>query len=108
MRNVTAYIGRDYGVGVHTSDHVVEVVAARLMENGIAGATFSDAVGIWNGEIERSVRVELLGATILDAHAALTYACVDLMQWEIVYTIDGRENVTISNDPTAARAACVA
>jgi hypothetical protein len=104
MCNVTAYIGRDYGRGEHSSEHVISTAARALQSNGIDGATFSDAVGMWRGEVERSVRVELLDCSIIDAHAALYDMCVDLMQWSIIYTIDGRVNVSIENDPTAARA----
>lgn len=108
MSNVTAFIGRDYGVGEHSFDDVVTPTLNALARNGISGATFSEAVGFWDGEVERSVRVELLDCSVLDAHAALSDACVELMQWAIVYTIDGVTNVFIENDPTAARAAFVA
>lgn len=108
MSNVTAYIGRDYGNAEHTTRHVVNVTAERLMTNGIDGATFAECVGMWQGDVENSIRVDLLDCSVIDAHAALYAVCVDLMQWEIVYTIDGSTNVTIKNDPTAARATCAA
>lgn len=105
MANVTAFVGRDYGVGEHSFDDVVTSTLNALARNGIDGATFSEAVGYWNGDVEQSVRVELIGCSVIDAHAALFDACVELMQWAIVYTIDGSSNVFIENDPTAARLA---
>lgn len=104
MSNVTAYIGRDYGTAEHTTHHVVNVTAEHLMSNGIDSATFSECIGVWCGDVENSVRVDLLNVDIISAHAALHAVCVDLMQWQIIYTIDGATNVTIDNDPTAARA----
>jgi len=105
MSNVTAYIGRDYGNGEHAADHVISTTLQHLSAAGVPGATFSEAIGYWNGEMERSIRVELIGCDVQAVHQALTGACVDLMQWSILYVVDGVDNVFIENDPTAARAA---
>lgn len=106
--NVTAFIGRDYGHGEHDGEHVIKTAIRHLARNGIDGATFSDAIGVWNGEVERSIRLELLDCSVLDAHAALHGVCVDLMQWSIAYVIDGKTTVFIEHDPTAAREALAA
>ena len=103
MSNVTAYIGRDFGVGEHTTDDVIRTTLKHLSDAGVPGATFSEAIGYWQGDVERSVRVELVGCDVERVHKALTKACVELMQWEIVYVIDGHDNRKIVNDPTEAR-----
>lgn len=108
MSNVTAYVGRDFGGREHTQEHVIDVTLAHLDSAGIPGATFCECIGYWNGEMERSVRVDLIGCDVDAVHAALTKACADLMQWSILYVVDGRENVFIENDPTAARMAYTA
>lgn len=80
MRNITAYIGRDCGGFEHSTKHVVNVVLDHLTTAGVPGATFSDALGYWEGELEHSIRVELIGCDVDAVHAALTGVCVELMQ----------------------------
>lgn len=103
--NITAFIGRDYGFGEHTTSHVMNTTLNALMSYGINGATFSEAVGIWQGESENSVRVELLGVDEHAAHMALKAACCALMQWEIVYTVNGQGMKSVKDNAEMRRAA---
>lgn len=107
MANITAFIGRDFGIGEHSSRHVANVTMSHLIENGIDGATFTDCVGVWRGDVENSIRVDVIGCDACAAHVALQSACVELMQWSILYVVDGVYNVFIENDPSDDRAAFV-
>lgn len=64
MNNVTAYIGRDFGRGEWSSKDVVMATLDAMQDHGIEGATFTEAVGFWNGEAENSIRVEMLGVDV--------------------------------------------
>lgn len=105
MNNVTAYIGRDFGRGEWSSKDVVMATLDAMQDHGIEGATFTEAVGFWNGEAENSIRVEMLGVDVEAARAMLCDVCESLMQWAIAYTIDGQGHYMVEQDPTAARAA---
>lgn len=105
MSNVTAFIGRDYGYGEHTIEHVITTVNKAMQHNKIYGATFSQAIGIWQGETEKSIRVEFLNVDEHAAHMTLKTVCRALMQWEIIYTVNGIKNVTIKDNAEKRRAA---
>lgn len=89
MSNVTAYIGKDYGTGQWTSDEVMRAAWEELAARGIDSATFAEARGVWRGEWEDSVSVALLGVDAEAAREALQATCERLLQWSIVYTVDG-------------------
>ncbi len=105
MNNVTAYIGRDYGNGEHTFDHVCNVIAHALAGVGIESMTVSEAVGVWHGETENSVRLELLAVDAGEARRALKWICRALKQWAIVYTVDGQGLHEVTDDAAKRRAA---
>lgn len=103
--NITAFIGRDYGFGEHSAKHVMSTTLDALRRYGINGATFSEAVGVWQGESENSIRVELLSVDECAAHMALKAACKALMQWEIVYTVNGQGMKSVKDNAAKRRAA---
>ena len=105
MENVTAYIGRDYGAGEWTANDVYRVASKALMAVGIDGATFAECYGVWNGEAEHSIRLDLLNVDASEARRALKWMCRALKQWAIVYTIDGRGMHEVTDDAAKRRAA---
>lgn len=105
MSNITAFIGCDHGNGEHTLEHVINTVNKAMQFYKIYGATFSQAVGIWQGEAENSIRVEFLNVDEHAAHMTLKAACRALMQWEIIYTVNGIKNVTIKDNAEKRRTA---
>ena len=108
MANVTAFVGRDFGVGEWGTDDVIACSIAKLNEQGIEYATFAECIGCWRDGFERSVRIDLLECDADAAGAAFEAIAVGLMQWEIIYTVDGAETRHVRTDPTKARAAYAA
>ena len=108
MANVTAFVGRDFGVGEWGTDDVIAVAIAKLNELGIEYATFAECIGCWRDGFERSVRIDLLECDAQAAGKAFEAVAADLMQWEVIYTVDGAETLHVRNDPTEARAAWAA
>lgn len=108
MSNVTAFVGRDFGVGEWGTDDVIATSIAKLNEHGIEYATFAECIGCWRDGFERSVRVDLLECDAEAANAAFEAIAADLMQWEVIYTVDGAETRHVYNDPSKARAAWAA
>lgn len=103
MANVTAYLGKDHGGEEWTTDEVADVVAKAFSFVGIDGMTISEAMGMWRGEVEKSIRLELLNVDPAAARHALTWACRALMQWSIVYTIDGKGMHEVTDDAAKRR-----
>ncbi len=103
--NVTAYIGRDYGDGEHTAEHVCRIAARALKAAGIDSMTLSECVGVWHGETEQSIRVDLLQVDPVAARKALKWTCRALKQWAIVYTIDGAGMLEVTDNAAKRRAA---
>lgn len=93
--NVTAYIGRDYGIGEWPTDTVVRETCHALSVCGIDGATFS--------ECENSIRVDLLNVDEQAAVDALNRITIELAQWAIAYTVNGAGYHETANDPTRDR-----
>lgn len=105
MANVTAYIGKDHGGEEWTTVEVTDVIARAFSFVGIDGMTISEAVGMWRGEVEKSIRLELLNVDLTAARRALKWACRALMQWSIVYTIDGKGMHEVTDNAAKRRAA---
>lgn len=101
--NVTAYIGRDYGIGEWPTDTVVRETCHALSVCGIDGATFTECVGMWRGECENSIRVDLLNVDEQAAVDALNRITIELAQWAIAYTVNGAGYHETANDPTRDR-----
>ena len=108
MSNVTAFVGRDFGVGEWGTDDVIATSIARLNEQGIEYATFAECIGCWRDGFERSVRIDLLDCDAEAADDAFKAIAADLMQWEIIYTVNGAETQRVRTNPTAAREAWAA
>lgn len=105
MNNVTAYIGRDYGTNEWKTADVVRVACQALAAVGIDGATFAECYGVWQGERENSVRLDLLAVDADKARKALKWTCRALKQWAIVYTVDGQGMHEVTDDAAKRRAA---
>ena len=105
MNNVTAYIGRNYGADEWTTGDVVRVACKALMGVGIDGATFAECYGVWQGQPENSMRLDLLNVNASEARRALKWICRALKQWAIVYTIDGQGMHEVTDDAAKRRAA---
>lgn len=105
MNNVTAYIGKDHGGKEWTTRDVVRVCCKALAGVGIDGATFCECSGVWRGETECSIRIDLLNVDHDAARKALKWACRALMQWSIVYTVDGKGMLEVTDDAAKRRAA---
>lgn len=103
MANITAYIGKDHGGEEWATSHVVGVCCKAFGGVGIDGATFGECVGMWRGECENSVRVDLLNVDTAAARHALKWACRALMQWSIVYTVDGAGMHEVTDDAAKRR-----
>lgn len=107
-KNITAFVGHDFGGREWTSREVMKATIKALNREGIEYATFSECVGCWRDGFETSTRVELLEVDTAKARKALEAVAVELMQWEIIYTVNGSDTFHIMNDPTEARASHVA
>ena len=105
MENVTAYIGRDYGAGEWSANDVYRVAAKALEAVGIDGMTFCECIGVWQGQPENSVRLDLLAVDASEARRALKWICRALKQWAIVYTVDGQGMHEVTDDAAKRRAA---
>ena len=105
MSNVTAFVGRDFGVGEWSAEDVISCAIGRLNEQGIEYATFAECIGCWRDGFERSIRVDLLECDAEAAGTAFEAVAADLMQWEIIYTVDGADTRHAHNDPSDARVA---
>lgn len=89
MSNVKAYIGMDYGGEEWTLDEAITVIAEELSKEGIKGMTVIPALGMWQGEIERSLVVDLLDVDEGAAGKALQSICNELLQYEVIYVANG-------------------
>lgn len=102
MANIRAYIGLDYGGEEWSRDHAAKIICENLNYRGIAACTILPCFGMWQGEVENSLCVDLVNADEKAAKTAFKSIAHELAQWEILYTV-GNRSETIHNDATAAR-----
>lgn len=87
------YVGLN-GTPFRITDHARDTVHA-LTARHFQGATFYDAIGVWAGEFERSVVVEILTESSIDVHRLAKELKVALTQNAILITKQSIESELI-------------
>lgn len=102
-KNVTAYIGLNYGDADWSKDEAVGVISKAMAAHGIDGMTITEATGYWQGESETSLRIDLLKVSVKAAKKALQDVCTALAQYAVAYTVNGRGYHEVTADAQALR-----
>lgn len=79
---------KDTHAQIISDNDFLQIVYCELNANGIDGATFSDCVGIYNGEIEKALQVDIIDLDEkITTNKIKTIAfnlCEKLNQYEII------------------------
>lgn len=103
MANIRAYVGLNYGSEEWPRHHATKVICNSLANQNINACTILPCFGLWQGEAENSLCVDLVNVNEAAASTALQNIAHELAQWEILYTVENRSE-TVHNDATAERA----